>query len=323
MHMSGRHQRRQQIHLLGTHGDMSKPAALHLLQRFVYPGTTAWMHFLRYVLLAMGLGFLLTGIVFFFAYNWADLHRYAKLGIVGGLLLLSVLISLSRQLLLRVRRWFLLAATVLTGTLISVYGQIYQTGADTFDFFLAWSVFSLCWAVAARFPLLWLGYISLLNITLLTWLSQRWPELQTLTALFLPGILNGIAIWISLKWPSRISNTTVPAWYLQILGMAAVGFHTLAVLNGIFNGGDAWSSLFYTVIAIQSVIFIFHGLKRRSIFWPALVGLALIIVIAGALLHLSTGASMLLAVSLIVAAGVAGLIAGMALLQKKWENGTR
>ena len=323
MHMSGRHQRRQQIHLLGTHGDMSKPAALHLLQRFVYPGTTAWMHFLRYVLLAMGLGFLLTGIVFFFAYNWADLHRYAKLGIVGGLLLLSVLISLSWQLLLRVRRWFLLAATVLTGTLIGVYGQIYQTGADTFDFFLAWSVFSLCWAVSARFPLLWLGYISLLNITLLTWLSQRRPELQTLTALFLPGILNGIAIWISLKWPSRISNTTVPAWYLQILGMAAVGFHTLAVLNGIFNGGDAWSSLFYTVIAIQSVIFIFHGLTRRSIFWPALVGLALIIVIAGALLHLSTGASMLLAVSLIVAAGVAGLIAGMALLQKKWENGTR
>jgi uncharacterized membrane protein len=323
MHMSGRHQRRQQIHLLGTHGDMSKPAALHLLQRFVYPGTTAWMHFLRYVLLAMGLGFLLAGIVFFFAYNWADMHRYAKLGIVAGLLLMSVLISLSGQLLLRVRRWFLLAATILTGTLISVYGQIYQTGADTFDFFLAWTTFSLCWAVAARFPLLWLGYISLLNITLLTWLGQRRPELQTITALYLPGILNGIAVWISLKWPSRISNTAVPTWYLQTLGMAAVGFHTLAALNGIYNGGDAWSPLIYTLIAIQSVIFIFYGLKRRSIFWPALVGLALIIVIAGTLLHLSDGASMLLAVSLIVAAGVAGLVAGIALLQKNWENGTR
>jgi uncharacterized membrane protein len=323
MHMSGRHQRRRQIHLLGTHGDMSKPAALHLLQRFVFPGTSAWTHFLRYVLLALGLGFMLAGIVFFFAYNWADLHRFAKLGITGGLLLISVMISLSGSLLLRVRRWFLLAATILTGTMLGVYGQIYQTGADTFDFFLTWTAFSLCWAVAARFPLLWLGYISLLNITLLTWLSQRRPELQTLTALFLPGILNGIAIWISLRWPARFSNTTIPNWYLQILGMAAAGFHSLSALNGIYNGGDAWSPLIYSLIAIQSVIFIYYGLKRRSIFWLAVVGLAVIIVIAGALLKISGDAIMLLAVSLFVAAAVAGLVAGMALLQKKWENGTR
>ena len=38
---------------------------------------------------------MLAGIVFFFAYNWADLHRFAKLGITGGLLLISVMISLS------------------------------------------------------------------------------------------------------------------------------------------------------------------------------------------------------------------------------------
>jgi uncharacterized membrane protein len=142
MHMSGRHQRRRQIHLLGTHGDMSKQAALHLLQRFVYPGTKAWTHFMKYVLLAMGLGLILSGIVFFFAYNWDDLHRFAKLATAGILLLIAAIVSLSSSLL-RIRRWFLLAATILTGTLLGVYGQIYQTGADVFDFFLAWTVFSI------------------------------------------------------------------------------------------------------------------------------------------------------------------------------------
>jgi len=323
MQMNGRHQRRRQIHLLATHGDMSLSAALHLLKRFVYPGPATWTNFLRYVLLATGLGFLLAGIIFFFAYNWTGLHRFAKLGIIGGCLIISVLISLNGSLLLRVRRWFLLAATILTGTLLGVYGQIYQTGADAFDFFLAWSVFSFGWAIAARFPLLWLGFIALLNITLLTWLIQRHPELNSLNALFLSGTLNGLTIWISLKWPARISNASIPDWYLNALGIAAVGFQTLAILNGIYNGGDVWSPLCYALIALQWFLFTRYGLLRRSIFWPALLGLAMIILIAGALLKISNEASMFLVVSLIVAAGAAGLVAGIALLQKKWENGTR
>lgn len=323
MQMNGRYQRRRQIHLLGTHGDMSLPAALHLLKRFVYPGAAAWTHFLRYILLATGLGFLLAGIIFFFAYNWTALHRFAKLGIVGGLLLICVLISLQGSLLLRVRRWFLLAATILTGTLLGVYGQIYQTGADAFDFFLAWTVFSLGWIIAARFPLLWLGFIALLNITLLTLLNQRLPELNTLMALFLSGTLNGLAIWISLKWPARISNASVPPWYLHVLGIATIGFQTLAILNGIYNGGDVWSPLWYSLIAIQWFLLTRYGILRQIVFWPALLGLALIILIAGALLRISSEASMFLLVSLIIAAGVAGLVAGIALLQKKWENGAR
>lgn len=320
--MSGRHQRRRQIHLLGTHGDMSRPAALHLLQRFVYPGAIAWMHFMKYVLLAMGLGFMIFGIVFFFAYNWADLHRFAKLGTVATLLVISTMVSLSASLL-RIRRWFLLAATILTGALLAVYGQIYQTGADTFDFFLAWSVFSIGWAVSARFPLLWLVFVSLLNITLLSWSAQRQPELKTMTAMFLSGSLNGLALWISLRFPARISNTTIPEWYLQALSLLMVGFHTLSTLAGIYNGGDPWSYFIAVMIPLQCTMLLLFGLKRKSIFWLSILGLALIIVIAGALLKLSNHESMFLIVSLIVAGSVAGLIAGIALLQKRWENGTR
>jgi uncharacterized membrane protein len=280
------------------------------------------MHFMKYVLLAMGLGFMMVGIVFFFAYNWADLHRFIKLGTVATLLVISIMVSLSSSLL-RIRRWFLLAATILTGALLAVYGQIYQTGADTFDFFLAWSVFSIGWAVSARFPLLWLVFVSLLNISLLTWLAQRQPELNTMTALFLSGTLNGLNLWISLRWPGRISNTTIPEWYLQALGLFMVGFHTLSTLAGIYNGADTWSYFIAVLIPLQCSLLLLFGLKRKSIFWLSILGLALIIVIAGALLKISNHESMFLIVSLIVAGSVAGLIAGIALLQKRWENGTR
>ena len=42
-------------------------------------------------------------------------------------------------------------ATFLIGTLFAVFGQIYQTGADAYDLFLGWTLFTILWAVAIRF----------------------------------------------------------------------------------------------------------------------------------------------------------------------------
>ena len=41
-----------------------------------------WRHWGRRVLLALAVGQILAGIVFFFAFNWADLPPFAKLGVI-------------------------------------------------------------------------------------------------------------------------------------------------------------------------------------------------------------------------------------------------
>ena len=117
-------------------------------------------------LLAVGVGFTVAGIIFFFAYNWDELPKFAKLGIVEVLLVASVLLATFTRWNKLVKQIFLTGATFLIGTLFAVFGQIYQTGADAYDLFLGWTLFTILWAVAIRFAPLWLTFIGLLCTTI-------------------------------------------------------------------------------------------------------------------------------------------------------------
>ena len=60
----------------------------------------------------------------------------------------------------------MIAASVLAGGLLAVVGQVYQTGADAFELFIAWTILILPWVLASRSAahwLLWLvvGYAAL------------------------------------------------------------------------------------------------------------------------------------------------------------------
>ena len=88
-----------------------------------------------YFLLAVGVGFTVAGIIFFFAYNWEELPKFAKLGIVEVLLVASVLLATFTHWNKLVKQILLTEATFLIGTLFAVFGQIYQTGADAYDLF--------------------------------------------------------------------------------------------------------------------------------------------------------------------------------------------
>ena len=114
----------------------------------------------------MGVGFTVAGIIFFFAYNWEELPKFAKLGIVEVLLVASVLLATFTHWNKLVKQILLTGATFLIGTLLAVFGQIYQTGADAYDLFLGWTLFTILWAVAIRFAPLWLTFIGLLCTTI-------------------------------------------------------------------------------------------------------------------------------------------------------------
>ncbi len=58
----------------------------------IYASTADWIRFIRLFVLVLGAGFIVSGIVFFFAYNWSDMHKFVKLGIVQ-VLLVSVTIA--------------------------------------------------------------------------------------------------------------------------------------------------------------------------------------------------------------------------------------
>jgi uncharacterized membrane protein len=66
----------------------------------------------------------------------------------------------------------LTAAAVLVGPLLGVYGQAYQTGADPYGLFLTWALVIVPWVVAARFAVLWLVAVAVLDVGLGEWWLQ-------------------------------------------------------------------------------------------------------------------------------------------------------
>ena len=57
-----------------------KPGRLRQLfdQEAVYPQRINWTRFLERFLLALSAILLASGVIFFFAYNWADMHKFVK-----------------------------------------------------------------------------------------------------------------------------------------------------------------------------------------------------------------------------------------------------
>lgn len=110
-------------------------------------------------LLVLGASHLLAGIVFFFAYNWDDLSPFAKFGLLQAGLVVSVVAALRLKIESPAGQALLIAASVFTGVLLAVIGQVYQTGADAYELFTAWSVLILPWVIASRSSAHWFLWI--------------------------------------------------------------------------------------------------------------------------------------------------------------------
>lgn len=131
-----------------------------------------WGRWARNALLAVAVGQLLAGIAFFFAFNWAELPPFAKLGLIqGGIVACAAGAWIGRRH--RVA-WeaLLTAAAALVGVLLAVFGQIYQTGADAYTLFVGWGLLILPWVVLARALPLWVLWLTVAGVGGFTYAVQ-------------------------------------------------------------------------------------------------------------------------------------------------------
>ena len=136
------------------------------------PAAAAWDQWLDR-LLAFGAAVLLAAaLISFFAYNWAELDRFAKIGLAVAALGSSVLAAM--LLPPRSTGWHaaLLAAALATGALFALIGQIYQTGADAWELFAAWAVMMLPFVLVSRSLPLWVLWLLVGNLALARGFAQ-------------------------------------------------------------------------------------------------------------------------------------------------------
>jgi len=136
------------------------------------PQRVTWLTAGQWFCTTAGTVLLAAGVIFFFAYNWAALHRFAKLGLAAAALSACVVAAWASRPASTVWQWALLGAALCTGALLALIGQTYQTGADIWELFIAWLALMLPFALLARAWPNWLLCMVVMNLGLIRFLSM-------------------------------------------------------------------------------------------------------------------------------------------------------
>lgn len=294
------------------------------------PAGAEWRRFFDYLLLALGVVFLLSGIFFFFAYNWAAIPALLKLGLIQA----AIVAASGTASVLGVTRLpgqiALTTAAALIGVLLAVYGQIYQPIADNYQLFLVWAIISVPWVAISRFAPLWLGWLVLLNLSLGLWADQQ-TAADFATAMLLLFVLN--AGWL-LGWETvrrRPVDWMQPRWVPQLVAIATFAAVFAPTLEFIFtlespNSLPVMLAPIVYLLLCGMTIFVYTR-NIRDLFILTICALSIIGVItaaAGKLIfdYLDTlfGAfdgSLVLSILVIVQAAVAVLL--LQRLARRWE----
>ena len=179
---------------------------------------------------------LVSGVVFFFAYNWSHMHAVAKFCSIEAGLWLCAIGALQRGLDRITGKVLLLSASVLVGVLLAVYGQVYQTGADAYENFFLWALLILPWVIVGRFNALWILWLVVSNVAMLLFWFQIEPPKGfdfVLGIFLLLGIWNSIALaareyglrlgldWLGGRWARQLIWFAVLV-YLSIPTLALI-----------------------------------------------------------------------------------------------------
>lgn len=271
----------------------------------VYPDNDSWRRFIEYVLLILGVMALATSVVFFIAYNWDAMGRFAKFGLLEALIVLCIGVywktysgtqALSDDEPLKKKRVLfaqlaLFLASVFVGVLLAFYGQTYQTGADTWELFLTWSLLIIPWVLVAGFAPLYLLWLALMNTAIILYYTTfnsvlGMLLLSTAELFWVLTILNTSAFLIA-EWLEHRFAGTPHSWLNRIIAVSAGLPMSLLVLDGIFSRNSHFLPPFIVWLLSLSILILYFRRYKPDLFMLAMGCLSAITIIIAGIARLS------------------------------------
>ena len=228
--------RRQLIKLIeqGAIPEEKVEDALTLLE--VIPKGRNWLAFIDRFLLWLGGLAVAFSVLFFVAYNWRDLGTFTKFAMVEALLILAIVAYCRLADNSLAGKMSLVMATIFLGVLLALFGQTYQTGADPWQLFFTWAVLMLPWTFIARFPAIWIIWISLLNISIIlyyqTFRSIFWFVFSSESGMLWAVFILNTAAFVSWQLLAKIWPWLKEDWAVRLLGASSgIPLTTLVILT--------------------------------------------------------------------------------------------
>ncbi len=276
----------------------------------------AWWRWISRLLLLVGVALVLTGVAFFFAYNWARMATWTKFALIEGALAGCVLAAWLVGIERLAGKLLALAAAAFTGMLLAVYGQTYQTGADAYELFLGWALLILGWVVILRFGALWIMWLAILNTgVILYWTQVLLPnETASFASLcILLTFVNGAALALRELGAERGIDWIKHLWLRHVLLLAVLAYPTMSTVGTVVEANRrhfAGALAVLVWLGVVGLAFWFYRCRARDLHALPSCALSTCIVVLSflgkALFESSTEAPMLLLFGLLVLAVVGG-----------------
>lgn len=158
---------RKHIDELYSRGKITAEARIHALQ-ILFP-YRQWQLWVSRLLLIIGLTLILSGIAYFFAFNWADISSDLKLYSIQLSILGCLIGGYFYGFKSTSGKIFLFCASILIGVFCAVFGQTYHTASVDFHFFRSWALLILPWTLLSRSAAQWVLFYILAHLSFFGW----------------------------------------------------------------------------------------------------------------------------------------------------------
>ncbi len=249
-------------------GLLTRPEQAAGLEHFgLKPGLAEWRLFVERLFTLLGVLLMAAGLIFFVAWNWEDMPRLAKFAIAETAFALCALWSLWRWNKSWDARPALFGAALITGALLALYGQTYQTGADAWELFRAWALALLPLALAGRATAFWFLLWLVVSLWCGLYLIQSYPPGFWEDSPYILWQLAGQQMVFLIlaealgKLPGRLGAFAAEKRALtRIIGYATVTLGTACMIWGIAQSANRWSYyddvFFLAYGGINSIIYL-------------------------------------------------------------------
>jgi len=251
----------------------------------ILPDTHRWILFIEHLFLWLGMLALSFSVVFFIAYNWDAMGRFAKFAIIEGLIMACLIFNVYKEKDRALANMSIVAASILLGVLLAFYGQTYQTGADKWELFAWWALLILPWVIITRLAALWLIFVILINISLWLYHEQMgrlfehefFARNSQLWLLAIPNML----IWIGWEILARYFSCLNARWAIRFPAVTCGTALTILLVEQMFShtGVELQSAVLYALIIV--VANYVYRIKIYDLFMLASLCLSVIIVVTG------------------------------------------
>lgn len=320
---------RARLGRIGKNGELSAKAidaALTICG--LRPAPAEWRGFALRTLRFAGVLSLAAGIIFLVAFNWQALGIYGRFAMIQAPLLAALVFAFAKGANQLPGKLALLFAVLMTGAVLALFGQTYQTGADAYELFLAWTALGLPWVVASRYTPCWALWLLLLNLTAALYAAGvEHTSDDGLSAWLLPALLD-LSTYLALEaLASRPTSALSPRWLRRAVMAAAMAFGTavMVVRIAVFRVSDglAVSVEILLFLAASATLAGIAYARKNDLFALAVLALAWVTVtttlIGRGMIEAHAGVGALFLIALYLIAASTGAVKAISYIGQQWK----